>query len=85
MFVGSTSSWNLRKLYYVPVCQNSIFSSLHACRSYFAASLLPVVTELLDESKQDAVQIMGCDTLTTFVYCQVIYGLRLRINPKDER
>ncbi|GER48585.1 ARM repeat superfamily protein [Striga asiatica] len=40
-------------------------------KAYFAANLLNVVTELLDESKQDAVLIIGCDTLTTFIHCQV--------------
>ncbi|XP_057960822.1 protein SEMI-ROLLED LEAF 2 isoform X2 [Malania oleifera] len=38
--------------------------------AYFAVSLLNVVTELLDNSKQDAVQILGCQTLTKFIYCQ---------------
>ncbi|KAL0454647.1 UNVERIFIED_CONTAM: protein SEMI-ROLLED LEAF 2 [Sesamum latifolium] len=30
-----------------------------------------MVIELLDDSKQDALRIIGCDTLTTFIYCQV--------------
>jgi hypothetical protein len=41
------------------------------CRAYFAVSLLNVVTGLLDNSKQDAVQIIGCQTLTRFIYSQV--------------
>ncbi|KAL6558021.1 hypothetical protein OROMI_018371 [Orobanche minor] len=39
--------------------------------AYFSANLLNVVIELLDDSKQDAVLIIGCNTLTTFIYCQV--------------
>ncbi|KAF4354005.1 hypothetical protein G4B88_011168 [Cannabis sativa] len=38
--------------------------------AYFAVSLLNVVTELLDNSKQDAVQMLGCQTLTRFIYAQ---------------
>ncbi|XP_059437223.1 protein SEMI-ROLLED LEAF 2 [Corylus avellana] len=38
--------------------------------AYFAASLLNVVTGLLDNSKQDAVLIIGCQTLTRFIYSQ---------------
>ncbi|KAL2231298.1 UNVERIFIED_CONTAM: Protein SEMI-ROLLED LEAF 2 [Sesamum indicum] len=30
-----------------------------------------MVIELLDDSKQDALLIIGCDTLTTFIYCQM--------------
>lgn len=38
--------------------------------AYFAVSLLNVVSELLDNSKQDAVRILGCQTLTRFIYNQ---------------
>lgn len=38
--------------------------------AYFAVSLLNVVTELLDNSKQDAMKIIGCQTLTRFIYSQ---------------
>ncbi|XP_031249114.1 protein EFR3 homolog A [Pistacia vera] len=38
--------------------------------AYFALSLLNVANELLDNSKQDAVQILGCQTLTRFIYGQ---------------
>nr|XP_023894081.1 uncharacterized protein LOC112006003 [Quercus suber] len=38
--------------------------------AYFAVSLLNVVTELLDNSKQDAMRILGCQTLTRFIYSQ---------------
>lgn len=39
--------------------------------AYFAVSLFNVVSELLGDSKQDTVLIIGCQTLTTFIYCQV--------------
>lgn len=38
--------------------------------AYFAANLLNVVTELLDNSKQDPMRILGCQTLTRFIYSQ---------------
>ncbi|PRQ42389.1 hypothetical protein RchiOBHm_Chr3g0457131 [Rosa chinensis] len=38
--------------------------------AYFAVSVLNVVTELLDNSKQDALRIIGCQTLTRFIYTQ---------------
>ncbi|XP_015874915.3 protein SEMI-ROLLED LEAF 2 isoform X2 [Ziziphus jujuba] len=38
--------------------------------AYFTISLLNVVTELLENSKQDALRILGCQTLTRFIYGQ---------------
>ncbi|XVF26488.1 hypothetical protein REPUB_Repub14bG0020700 [Reevesia pubescens] len=38
--------------------------------AYFAVSLLNVVNELFDNSKQDAMRILGCQTLTSFIYSQ---------------
>lgn len=38
--------------------------------AYFAISLLNVVNELLDKSKQDPLMILGCQTLTRFIYSQ---------------
>ncbi|KAG8648315.1 protein SEMI-ROLLED LEAF 2 isoform X2 [Manihot esculenta] len=38
--------------------------------AYFAISLLSVVSELLDKPKQDALLILGCQTLTSFIYSQ---------------
>ncbi|CAN1356773.1 Protein SEMI-ROLLED LEAF 2 [Linum perenne] len=38
---------------------------------YFATSLLNVVNELLDKPKQEALLILGCQTLTKFIYSQV--------------
>ena len=40
-------------------------------RAYFAMSLLNVVTELLVNSKLEAPTILGCQTLTRFIYSQV--------------
>lgn len=39
--------------------------------AYFAVNLLHVAIELLDNSKRDAIQIIGCQTLTRFIYSQV--------------
>ncbi|KAJ0253150.1 hypothetical protein HA466_0122270 [Hirschfeldia incana] len=39
--------------------------------AYFATNLLNVVTELLENSKQDTPTILGCQTLTRFIYSQV--------------
>ncbi|XP_050381062.1 protein SEMI-ROLLED LEAF 2 [Argentina anserina] len=38
--------------------------------AYFAGSVLNVVSELLDNSKQDALRIIGCQTLSRFIYTQ---------------
>ncbi|CAL8107116.1 unnamed protein product [Prunus armeniaca] len=43
---------------------------LHDILAYFAVSLLCVVTELLDNPKQDPLCILGCQTLTRFIYSQ---------------
>ncbi|CAB4268697.1 unnamed protein product [Prunus armeniaca] len=43
---------------------------LHDILAYFAVSLLCVVTELLDNPKQDPLRILGCQTLTRFIYSQ---------------
>jgi hypothetical protein len=48
-------------------------SYLAFCRAYFAISLLNVVNELLEKSKQDPLMILGCQTLTRFIYSQVGY------------
>ncbi|GLT96388.1 hypothetical protein SLE2022_140120 [Rubroshorea leprosula] len=37
---------------------------------YFAVSLLNVVSELLDNSKEDSMWMLGCQTLTQFIYSQ---------------
>ncbi|KAF6134619.1 hypothetical protein GIB67_022906, partial [Kingdonia uniflora] len=38
--------------------------------AFFSASLLTVIVELLDHAKQDSLRIIGCQTLTRFVYSQ---------------
>ncbi|XXG53982.1 hypothetical protein AAC387_Pa03g1977 [Persea americana] len=38
--------------------------------AYFAVSLLNVILELLDNTRKDAIQILGCQTLTSFIYSQ---------------
>ncbi|KAL7003167.1 hypothetical protein U1Q18_004325, partial [Sarracenia purpurea var. burkii] len=40
-------------------------------KAYFAVSLLNVVNELLDNPKHDVLRIIGCQTLTRFIYSQV--------------
>ncbi|CAA6654409.1 unnamed protein product [Spirodela intermedia] len=39
--------------------------------AYFAVSLLNVIVELLDNKRAETVHILGCQTLTTFIYSQV--------------
>ncbi|XP_065852598.1 protein SEMI-ROLLED LEAF 2 [Euphorbia lathyris] len=39
-------------------------------KAYFALNLLNVVSELLEKPKQDALIILGCQTLTGFIYSQ---------------
>ncbi|XP_020107750.1 uncharacterized protein LOC109723699 [Ananas comosus] len=39
--------------------------------AYFAISLLNVIIELLESKQQDAILILGCQTLTRFIYSQV--------------
>ena len=60
-------------LFYSRVQDGLNYLTSSSCRVYFAVNLLNVVFELLDDSKQDTVLVIGCDTLTTFIYGQVIY------------
>ncbi|XP_073045455.1 protein SEMI-ROLLED LEAF 2-like isoform X1 [Primulina eburnea] len=39
--------------------------------AYFAVNLLNVINELMDDTKQEDVLIIGCQTLSTFIYSQV--------------
>ncbi|KZV47335.1 hypothetical protein F511_07758 [Dorcoceras hygrometricum] len=39
--------------------------------AYFAVNLLNVINELLDDAKQEDVLIIGCQTMSTFIYRQV--------------
>ncbi|KAL3538274.1 hypothetical protein ACH5RR_001640 [Cinchona calisaya] len=50
---------------------NKLLSICRDQMAYFAVNLLNMVVELLDESKQDAVRIIGCQMLTQFIYRQV--------------
>ncbi|RWR95224.1 protein EFR3 A-like protein isoform X2 [Cinnamomum micranthum f. kanehirae] len=38
--------------------------------AYFAVSLSGVIPELLDSTRKDAIRILGCQTLTRFIYSQ---------------
>lgn len=50
---------------------NKLLSICKEQMAYFAVNLLNVVVELLDNSKRDSVQIIGCQTFTRFIYSQV--------------
>lgn len=60
------------------------FTSL-CFRAYFAVNLLNVINELLDDTKQDDVLIIGCQTLSTFIYHQVIYEIQLYFFTSSKR
>ncbi|KAK4424539.1 protein SEMI-ROLLED LEAF 2 [Sesamum alatum] len=64
-------SGNIRFVSIVAETYNKLLCICKEQMAYFSFNLLNVVTELLDDSKQDALLIIGCDTLTTFIYCQV--------------
>ncbi|KAF9619808.1 hypothetical protein IFM89_009559 [Coptis chinensis] len=49
---------------------NKFLSMCKQQMPYYAASLLNVVVELLDNTKQDNLRILGCQTLTRFIYSQ---------------
>ncbi|GKU91130.1 hypothetical protein SLEP1_g5046 [Rubroshorea leprosula] len=55
----------------VTVAYNKMLCMCKEQMVYFSGSLLNVVSELLDNSKQESVQILGCQTLTRFIYSQV--------------
>ncbi|GAB2277414.1 hypothetical protein Dimus_012121 [Dionaea muscipula] len=44
------------------ICRNQL--------AYFVGSVLKITSELLDTSKQEALQIAGCEILTRFIYSQ---------------
>ncbi|XP_057722578.1 protein SEMI-ROLLED LEAF 2-like isoform X1 [Arachis stenosperma] len=50
---------------------NKLISHCKVQIAYFAVDVLNVVSELLGYSKHDAIQILGCQTLTSFIYSQV--------------
>ncbi|GJT24056.1 protein semi-rolled leaf 2 [Tanacetum coccineum] len=64
----------LDHLYLVNVITEVYSKLICMCReqmAYFAVNLLNVSVELLDDSKRDTIQIIGCQTLTKFIYSQV--------------
>ncbi|XP_063937421.1 protein SEMI-ROLLED LEAF 2 isoform X2 [Daucus carota subsp. sativus] len=50
---------------------NKLLSICKEQMAYFAVNLLNLVIELLDNSKRNMVQMIGCQTLTRFIYSQV--------------
>ncbi|KAJ4969378.1 hypothetical protein NE237_016079 [Protea cynaroides] len=58
---------------YVSIITDAYCKLLCMCKEqmvYFGVSLLNVVIELLDYTKQDSARILGCKTLTRFIYSQ---------------
>ncbi|CAM8888674.1 unnamed protein product [Rhodiola kirilowii] len=63
----------LEHLKYVTAVVETYNKLLSICKdqiAYFAVSLLSTVTELLDNHKHEKLQILGCQTLTRFIYSQ---------------
>lgn len=61
---------HIKFIHIVTEAYNKLLCICKGQMAYFAVSLLNVVTELLDNSKHDPVQILGCQTLTRFIYSQ---------------
>ncbi|XP_019453147.1 PREDICTED: protein EFR3 homolog A-like isoform X5 [Lupinus angustifolius] len=58
----------------VKIVTESFNKLLSICKrqiAYFAVDVLNVIWELLCYSKDDSVRMLGCQTLTQFIYCQV--------------
>ncbi|CAN7025144.1 unnamed protein product [Brassica rapa subsp. trilocularis] len=64
-------SHQMKFIIIVTQAYNNMLFHCKAQMAYFAMSLLNVVTELLVNSKQNAPTILGCHTLTRFIYSQV--------------
>ncbi|XP_048637622.1 protein SEMI-ROLLED LEAF 2-like [Brassica napus] len=64
-------SHQMKFIIIVTEAYNNMLFHCKAQMAYFAMSLLNVVTELLVNSKQDTPTILGCQTLTRFIYSQV--------------
>ncbi|XP_051145117.1 protein SEMI-ROLLED LEAF 2 isoform X2 [Andrographis paniculata] len=62
---------NIKLVGIVAEAYNKLLCICKEQMAYFSVNLLNVVAELLDDSKQDSALRIGCDTLTTFIYCQV--------------
>ncbi|XP_042518416.1 protein SEMI-ROLLED LEAF 2-like isoform X2 [Macadamia integrifolia] len=61
---------------YISIITEAYHKLLCRCKeqmAYFSLSLLNVVVELLDYSKQDSVRILGCKTLTRFIHSQDLH------------
>lgn len=46
----------------------------YACRPLFASSLLGIIRTLLEQTRQEEMQILGCGTLVDFIDSQVCNG-----------
>lgn len=58
---------------FITIIMDTYNKLLCMCRqqmAYFAVSLLNVIIELLGNTQQDAICILGCQTLTRFIYSQ---------------
>ncbi|CAI8603536.1 unnamed protein product [Vicia faba] len=58
----------------VKIVAESFIKLLSICKvqiTYFAVDVLNVISELLDYSKDETIQTLGCQSLTRFIYCQV--------------
>lgn len=64
-------SEHIRSVKIVSEVYNKLLSICKEQMAYFAVNLLNLVIELLDNSKRNVVQMIGCQTLTKFIYSQV--------------
>ncbi|KAK1364198.1 Armadillo-type [Heracleum sosnowskyi] len=64
-------SEHIRSVKIVSEVYNKLLSICKEQMAYFAVNLLNLVIELLDISKRNVVQMIGCQTLTKFIYSQV--------------
>lgn len=56
-----------------------LLRAIFFCSAYFAVSLMGTISELLDNAKHDKLQIVGCQTLTRFIYSQVYHMTPLEL------
>lgn len=64
-------SEHIRSVKIVSEVYNKLLSICKEQMAYFAVNLLNLVIELLDNSKRNVIQMIGCQTLTKFIYSQV--------------
>ncbi|KAI5430904.1 hypothetical protein KIW84_035154 [Lathyrus oleraceus] len=58
----------------VKIVAESFIKLLSICKvqiTYFVVDVLNVISGLLDYSKDETIQTLGCQSLTRFIYCQV--------------